>query len=79
VFKNALSDGSQNSWAKKTDFCSPSSCECEEFRNFKFFVRDSFLERNKQSNKNLHFSDCDVPAFLIFQLQVEKAAAAFRL
>jgi hypothetical protein len=31
-----------------------------------------FKERNKQWNKNLHFSDCDVPAFLIFQLQVEK-------
>ena len=38
-----------------------------------FLYKILFLERNKQSNKNLHFSDCAVPAFLIaiFQLQVE--------
>ena len=37
-----------------------------------FLLEILFKERNKQWNKNLHFSDCDVPAFLIFQLQVEK-------
>ena len=75
MFKNALSDARKTAGA---DFFftlrAAVNAKGSGISNFLFKIL--FLERNKQWNKNLHFSDCAVPAFLNCNFSVASRIAA---